>query len=79
MSPDQQRIKELERQVKQLTEFMLSFDNPAMVSPLVKNTIVTLVGAVTLDSISDVSLSSPTNGQVLEYLNGLWVNATDNV
>ena len=31
-------------------------------------------GASTLNDLSDVSITSATNGQVLEYNNGNWVN-----
>lgn len=39
MSPDQQRIAELERQVAELRNFMLSFANPSQITPETQRTI----------------------------------------
>src|SRR5271166_5780915 len=36
-------------------------------------------GSTTLATLTDVNLSSPTNGQILQYESGFWVNATINV
>lgn len=78
MTPEQRQIKELQEQVKRLTNFMLSFDSVPTVSPQVAATIKIIAGNATLGGLTDVSLTSPSNGQVLEYLNGVWINATDN-
>lgn len=79
MSPEQLRIQELERQVKQLTDFMLSFENKGQLAPNVINTIRQIVGAVRLSSLQDVTgTDSASNGQVLKY-NGInWAPGTDN-
>jgi hypothetical protein len=78
MSPDKLRIAELERQVKLLTDFMLSFNSVAQLSPQVQTTIRRVAGATTLENLSNVVITAPSNGQVLEYLGGNWINATDN-
>jgi len=79
MSPNKQRITELERQVKLLTDFMLSFNSVAQLSPQIQTTIQRVAGNSTLAGLSDVALSSPSNGQVLKYNGTNWVNGTDNV
>ena len=78
MNPQQQQIQELQRQVKILTDFMMSFQSVPTVAPQVAETIRLIAGTATLAGLSDVILTAPSNGQVLEYLNGDWVNATDN-
>jgi hypothetical protein len=40
--------------------------------------VVALEGDYTLDQLSGVTISSPTNGQVLKYNGTTWVNGTDN-
>lgn len=77
MTPDQRRIQELERQVKLLTDFMLSFQSVPTVDPLVADTIKKLSVSISLSSLTDVTLSSPSNGQVLKYNGTNWYNGTD--
>ena len=79
MSPEQLRIQELERQVKILTDFMMSFESSAQLDPNIQLTIRRVAGNVTLAGLSDVVLSSPTNGQVLKYNGTNWYNGTDEV
>lgn len=43
MSPEQQQIQELQRQVKQLTDFMMAFENSQSVAPNHALTIAKLV------------------------------------
>lgn len=78
MTPDQRRIEELERRVGLLTNFMLSFDSAATVAPQHALTIQRVAGNVSLAGLTDVSLSAPSNGQVLKYNGTVWVNGTDN-
>lgn len=56
-----------------------------VLSPTIKNNIVTLNGTVIplggtyvmdLDDIGDVTITSPVNDQVLSYSNGTWINKT---
>jgi hypothetical protein len=81
MSPEQIKIQELEQKVKLLTDFMMSFDSVPTVAPQHALTIRRITGLATLAGLSDVSLSSPTNGQVLKYNSSTekWFNGTDNV
>jgi hypothetical protein len=66
------RITVLENQLKQ-------FQNAEELDPQIQRTILAVVGGLnTLDSLSDVVLISPTNGQVLKYNGSTWVNDTDN-
>lgn len=80
MSPQDRKIQELERQVKELKDFMLSFDSPGTVKPSVKKTIQILIGALTLDDLSNVegTLGAST-GQVLKKTATTWQPGTDNV
>ncbi len=78
MSPEQAQIKELQQQVKLLTDFMFSFNSAAQMSPQVQDTIQRVANNISLASLSDVSISAPSNGQVLKYNGTVWVNGTDN-
>ncbi len=57
-----------------------TMDYAAADGDLVRVYIITpaITQPITLNSLSDVTITSPTNGQVLEYSTGVWVNATDN-
>jgi uncharacterized protein YigA (DUF484 family) len=67
-----ERITVLENQLKQ-------FQNVAELDPQIQRTIIAVVGALnTLDSLSDVVISTPSVGQVLKYDGANWVNGTDN-
>ena len=77
MSPEQKQINELKRQVKKLTDFMLSFDSVPTVSPQITKTIQVIAGNATLAGLTDVVLSSPSNGQVLKYNGTNWYNGVD--
>lgn len=79
MSPDKLRIQELEKKVDTLTNFMMSFENNQSVAPNHALTIRRIVGATRLADLEDVSIPSPSSGQVLEYNGSVWVAATDNV
>ena len=79
MSPEQKQINELKQQVKRLTDFMLSFDSVPTVSPQITKTIQVIAGNATLAGLTDVVLTSPSNGQVLKYNGTVWINGTDNV
>ena len=78
MSPEQQQIQELKQQVQTLTDFMMSFESAATVPPTTQDTIKRVAGLTTLAGLSDVSIPSPSNGQVLKYNGTKWVAATDN-
>jgi hypothetical protein len=78
MSPDQKRILELENKVATLERFVESLKTVATVDPQVSQTILGIIGSLGLDNLSDVSLSSPSNGQVLKFNGSSWVNGTDN-
>lgn len=81
MTPEQRQIKELEEKVARLLNFMQSFESAATVAPNVAATIKVVAGNATLAGLADVSITSPSNGQNLEYesASGLWKNSTDNV
>lgn len=81
MNPQQLQIQELQRQVKILTDFMLSLKSVPTVDPQVAETIRLLAGTATLAGLSDVAFSSLSNGQVVKYNSGTqkWFNGTDNV
>lgn len=79
MTPDQERITELEKQVAELTRWAEQFQNAAQVDAQIARTIRTIATGALLSGLSDVSLSSPSNGQVLKYNGSVWVNGTDNV
>lgn len=82
MSPEQQKIQELEKKVEELTRFMLSWSNPSQVSPQAVKTIRTIIGNnLTLNDLSDVSTAGVTNGQVIKYndSNQTWEPGNDNV
>ena len=48
------------------------------VSAAIDPAIERALGALRLDDIADVVLTTPSSGQVLEYNGTNWVNATDN-
>lgn len=77
MSPEQRKIQELERQVKQLNNFMRSFENSSQLAPNIQETIKLVVGNTLLNNLSDVIITSPSNGEVLKYNGTNWVNDTD--
>lgn len=77
MSPEQIQINRLETQVKELQDFMRSFENKAQLAPNIQKTIVEVTGGTTLNNLSDVLISSPTTNQVLKYNGSLWINDTD--
>ncbi len=78
MSPNQ--LENLEKQIKVLTDFMMSFDNPGTVKPSVKKTIQALVGALKLSDLSDVEgTDSASTGQVLKKTSTTWQPGTDNI
>lgn len=79
MQSDKERIAELERKLARLEQWAGQFQSAAQVDSQIVRTIRTIATGATLTGLSDVSISSPSNGQVLEYLDGVWVNATDNV
>lgn len=80
MSPQQQQINELQKKVKALENFMLSFDNPATVAPAVKKTLQALIGALKLSDLSDVEgTDGASTGQVLKKTSTTWQPGTDNV
>lgn len=79
MSPQERRIQELEKQVKQLTDFMKSFENVGQVPPLVAATIKKLSVTLNLADLQDVSSTAPSSGQVLKYNGTVWAPGTDNV
>ena len=78
MSPEQQQIQELKQQVQTLTDFMMSFESAATVPPTTQDTIKRVAGLATLAGLSDVSIPSPSNGQVLKYNGTQWTAQTDN-
>lgn len=80
MSPQQQQINELQKRVKALEDFMLSFDNPATVKPSVKKALQGLIGALKLSDLSDVEgTDGASTGQVLKKTATTWQPGTDNV
>jgi ABC-type uncharacterized transport system auxiliary subunit len=78
MTPEQEQIKALETQVKVLTQFMRNFENAGQVSPQTASTIRKIAGTTTLVDLSDVNLTTPSNGEVLKYNGTQWYNGTDN-
>lgn len=79
MSSDQLKIQQLEQQVKTLTDFMNSFNNPAQIQPQHARTIQDIVGALRLVDLQDVTgTDAATNGQVLKYNGTTWAPGTDN-
>ncbi len=80
MQPDKQRISELEKRVKALEDFVLSFDNPGAIKPSVRKTIQALIGALKLSDLSDVEgTDGASTGQVLKKTSTTWQPGTDNV
>lgn len=80
MSPEQQKIQELEKQVQTLISFMNSFNNPAQIAPQHLRTLRTLIGATRLSDLEDVSgTDSATTGQVLKKTATTWQPGTDNI
>ena len=77
MSPEQRKIQQLEQEVKELKDFMRSFENKGQLAPNIQRTIVQVVGAISLGNLSNVILSSPSSGQVLKFNGTNWVNDTD--
>lgn len=75
MNPLELKVKELERKILILESAMRSLTNPAQIDPLIPKAIAS---AIKLGDLSDITFTSPSNGQVVEYLNGTWINATDN-
>lgn len=57
-----------------------TMDYAAADGDLIRVYIITpaIMQPITLNSLSDVTITTPTNGQVLEYSSGTWINATDN-
>jgi hypothetical protein len=79
MNPNENKMQELERQVKELTDFMRSWENPALITPSTKLTIQTIVGALKLSDLSDVSdTDGASTGQVLKKTATTWQPGTDN-
>ena len=80
MSPQQQQINELQKRVKQLEDFMLSFNSPGTVRPNVKKSLQALIGALKLSDLSDVEgTDGASTGQVLKKTATTWQPGTDNV
>lgn len=79
MNPTQQQLDELTKRLDAIERWMKSFDNAAQVDPITAKTLREVVGVVSLDSLSDVTLSSPSAGEVLKYNGTVWENGTDNV
>ena len=80
MSPSDRKFQELEKQVKVLKDFMLSFDSPGTVKPSVKKTLQALIGALKLSDLSDVeNTDGASTGQVLKKTSTTWQPGTDNV
>jgi len=79
MSPQEQQIQELKQQVQTLTDFMMSFESAATVPPTTQETIKRIAGLAGLAGLSDVSIPSPSNGQVLKYNGTQWTAQTDNI
>lgn len=77
MTPEQRQIQELQRQVNELTRFMMSFENSQSVNPNHALTIKKIVGAVRLADLEDVSNATPSSGQVLKFNGTLWAPGTD--
>lgn len=80
MNPNETRFQELERKVDELTAFMRSFENPALITPLTKSTLQAIIGALKLSDLSDVEgTDSASTGQVLKKTSTTWQPGTDNV
>ena len=78
MSPEQQQIQELKQQVQTLTDFMMSFESAATVPPNTQATIKRIAGLATLAGLTDVSIPSPSSGQVLKSNGTQWTAQSDN-
>jgi hypothetical protein len=81
MTPDLiKKIDEMQIEINQLKAQLAQFQNVAELDPQIQRTIIAVVGAlnISLDSLNDVVITTPSNGQVLKYNGTNWVNGTDN-
>ena len=75
MTPEQ--LQEFEEMKLQVAQFEVFLQNAAQVDPQVASTITAIVGDIPLGNLSDVTLTSPSNGEVLKFNGTIWVNDTD--
>ena len=78
MSPEQRQIEELQKRIEKLERA----ENVAFIESLQRRlTFVSqnTLDALTLTDLSDVTITSPTNGQVLKYNGTNWAEGTDNI
>jgi hypothetical protein len=72
------RLKKLEDNQKIILRFIESLKSLNTIDPQVSRTIVSLIGNnLTLASLSDVSDTPPSSGQVLKYNGTEWAPGTD--
>lgn len=75
-----QQIQELRNRIVLLEEFNRSLLSAAEVPPEIRRMIQTVVGAVKLSDLADVSgTDTATTGQVLKKTAGDWQPGTDNI
>lgn len=70
LSRDQNHITVLGGVTDDVNQFIKMF----RIDPVTKRVLISAVLTTALGSLSDVTITSPTNGQVLTYENGIWVN-----
>lgn len=76
MSPE---IIEINRKLDEIMLWMSQFETAAQTTPMVKQTIQAIVGAVRLSDLADVSgTDAASSGEVLKYDGSTWSPGTDN-
>lgn len=73
MSPEQRQIEELQKRIEKLERA----ENVAFIESLQRR-LNFVSGDISLTDLSDVTITSPTNGQVLKYNGTNWAEGTDN-
>ena len=73
MSPEQRQIEELMERIEKLERA----ENVAFIQSLERR-LNFVSGDISLTDLSDVTITSPTNGQVLKYNGTNWAEGTDN-
>lgn len=80
MTPD---LRQLQDQIQALRDELNNFYAAPQFDPrfanAVNDLIATLIAQTNLADLADVTITTPSTGEVLEYNAGTWVNATDNV
>ena len=66
-----------EERLNRIEAWMDTFSNPSQLDPQIQRTITKVLGGISLTELSDVTITSPTNTQVLKYNGTIWINDTD--